>query len=130
MKGVKRNQATRRRAGARRWGALTLTLLASAIWLGAPLSAWAGNKEERLKVEWQEHYREVTLEYQDASAALQKAELDHRKARQRNRLKGARREELMGALAAAEARYATAKLAKDGFPEAARKAGVPPGWFR
>ena len=73
--------------------------------------------------------RLVTLQ-PHASADLEVARAEHRKARQRNRLKGERRVELASNLEAAEIRYAAAKVAFDDFPDEARRAGASPGWFR
>lgn len=108
-----------------------LAFLVSASLVGAvPLPAAAEDVDKRLKVEWVGRHREVTLEYTHALAELETARASHRKARQRHRLQGERRAELETNLEAAETRYAAAQQAMDAFPEDARRAGVPPGWFR
>lgn len=108
-----------------------VTLLVGAALIGAnSLTAAAEGQEKRFKVQWVARHREVTLEYRHATAQLETAQDSHRKARQRHRLQGERRVELKTKLEAAETRYAAAKQAIDDFPEAARRARVPPGWFR
>ena len=108
-----------------------LTGLVSAALIGAnSLTAAAEGEDKLFKVEWVARHREVTLEYRHATTELETAQKGHRKARQRHRLQGERRVELETKLEAAETRYATAKQASDDFPEDARRAGAPPGWFR
>jgi hypothetical protein len=104
--------------------ALTLALCTSLVSLGA--LALAGDDS---KAYWQGRYQEVHAEYTAASQELEAANAAYRKARQRNRLKGERREEIMSDIAKAETRYAAAKKARDGFAEEARRAGAEPGWF-
>ena len=123
-----------KRRNAKRSGVRWLLAFALAVFMSATLSAVTppsavGVENEPLKVHWVGRHREVTSEYKNASAALDEAELNHRTARKRNRLKGERRVELNEALEAAQIRFAAAKKAKDDFPEQARRAGAPPGWF-
>jgi opacity protein-like surface antigen len=107
-------------------------LLASAsliVALSAALFAPAAPAADDPKAYWQGRYQEVQLEYQEASQERDAATTALRKARQRNRLNGARRDEIMAELNKAEARYAAAAQAKTDFPEQARRAGAEPGWF-
>ena len=104
--------------------ALTLALCTSLVSFGAV--AVAGDDS---KAYWQGRYQEVQTEYVAASQELDAANAAYHKARQRNRLKGARREEIMSNITKAETRFAAAKQAKDSFPEEARRAGAQPGWF-
>ena len=106
---------------------VALIVAMSAPLVGAP--ALAVDAGDDPKAYWQARYQEVQTEYQEASDERDAANLALRKARQRNRLKGARREEIMAELTKAEARYAAAAQAKSALPEQARRAGAEPGWF-
>ena len=123
-----------KRRNAKRSGVRWLLAFALAVFTTATLSAVTppsavGAENKRFKVQWVGRHREVTTEFRNASATLEEAELNHRTARKRNRLKGERRVELNEALEAAQIRFDAAKKAKDEFPEQARRAGAPPGWF-
>ena len=108
----------------------TLCFLACALTLAVTSSISVASGDEDLETFWIERHQEVTREYGEASAQLEEANLALRKARQRNRFKGARRSEIEANLEAAQTRYSAAKKAMDEFPKKAQRAGAEPGWFR
>ena len=120
--------ATKSRVG-RALGAALSFLACGVLLIATPSTSVAGRDEDR-KTFWIERHQEVTREYGEAFAELEEANLALRKARQRNRFKGARRSEIEANLEAAQTRYSAAKKAMDEFPKKAQRAGAEPGWFR
>ncbi len=92
--------------------------------------AVADDDEQRRKKDWQQRYEQVLSRVKAAEARIATSRLAIRKARQRDRLKGQHRTEIMTELNSAEEELATARQLLEELPEAARQAGVPPGWLR
>ena len=110
-----------------RFGSL-LWLLTFAILLQA-LPA-AGDVREADKESWQQRYLELLTAVDDATSRLEVGRGTYSKAKQRGRLQGDRKRELLESISQAEADLASASEALENFPEEARRAGVPPGWLR
>lgn len=91
--------------------------------------AGAGN-EDNAKAYWQERYIELLDGVASAQRDLSEGKGAYAKAKQRNRLQGAYKTEIMDAIADAETRLARWQRELDSFPDEAHRAGVPPGWLR
>ena len=119
----------------KRW-LLTVILgatLAAAVSLAAPqvLAQPASvGAQESSKPYWQNRYRELKTQMSDANMRLTQAKREYNKAKQRNRLRGDYKNQILQEIQSAEMDFEDAQKAFDALPDEARAAGVPPGWFR
>ena len=105
--------------------------LATGFAIGAsPAAANADAEEADRKTYWQDEYSRVLTRASMAEANVEISRRALRKARQRDRLRGDDRVEIMANLEAAEKEFAEAHEELVKFPESARQAGIPPGWLR
>jgi hypothetical protein len=93
-------------------------------------AAAAQDDEAALKADWQGRYRALVQNVEKTSAQLEADRRTYQKARQRGRLKGGTRDEVLTRIAENEIKLAELEQALQQFPEEARRAGVPPGWLR
>ena len=96
----------------------------------SPAGASADAEEADRKSYWQSRYSRVLTRASMAEARLETSRKALRKARQRDRFRGARRSEILSDLEEAEKEFAEANSVLVKFPESARRAGIPPGWLR
>ena len=107
---------------------LGLSLAAAfAISLG---EAGADGKEIRSKTYWQKRYVRMLTRKAEAELRVEENQKVIREARQRDRLKGEHRVEIMTEQESAEKELAEVTKLLAEFPDTARKAGIPPGWLR
>ena len=99
--------------------------LAIAVWPAA-----ANNSEPPNKTDWQGRYAAVLSRATAAEARIEANSKVQRKARQRERYQGEHRVEILAELEDAQKELAEAREIIAKFPDAARQAGVPPGWLR
>jgi len=92
--------------------------------------AAAQDDEAALKADWQGRYRALVQEVEKTSAQLETDRRAYTKSKQRGRLKGGTREEVLTRIAENERKLAELEQALQQFPEEARRAGIPPGWLR
>jgi len=106
-------------------------LLAAPIALGPalPAPAFADERDENRDY-WQKRYRELKQRVEAARSEHERALAAYSKGRQRNRLRGEPKVEVMDRLDRAKRELAEAERAWSAFPEEARRAGALPGWFR
>jgi hypothetical protein len=111
--------------------ALTLCMLAGpALLISWPLEARAEASEAARKAEWQQRYRSLVRSVEQLRTELEENRAAYSKAKQRDRLQGSRREQLVEQIASNEKRLAELETELAAFPDEARRAGVPPGWLR
>ena len=105
------------------FAALAATLVAT--------SSFAADLDEAARKDyWQKRYEMVLNQSSAAETRLAAAERALRKARHRDRLKGQARIDINLELDAARKEAEAARKLLAQFPEAARRAGVLPGWLR
>ena len=85
---------------------------------------------ESSKSYWQDRYRDLKAQVSSANARLSQAKRDYNKAKQRGRLRGEYKNDILLEIQSAEMDLQDAEQALDALPDEARAAGVPPGWFR
>ena len=79
---------------------------------------------------WQQRYRGLLQQIEQAQLDLDTARGAYNKRRQRERLRGEHRKQAVAAIEEAETRLRDAQQGLDELPDEARKAGIPPGWLR
>jgi hypothetical protein len=104
--------------------------LAGGPLLPAPARAQDTGSSDEVRAEWQERYRDLIEQERRASERLEAARTAYADGRQRKRLRGERKLEVMEELDNAEADHQKARDELEAFPEEARRAGIPPGWLR
>lgn len=128
----------------RAWLAVVVHLLVAApLALSVPTGARAGgdaavkgaaDSEEHTdsddRTYWQTRYRELKQRVEAARTEHERALAAYSKGKQRNRLRGEAKTDVMDRLARAKAELDEAERAWDAFPAEARSAGALPGWFR
>ena len=120
------------------WRGALATLVA--LGLGAPLAgaplapsparAQDPGSSDAVRAEWQGRYRDLIEQQRMALERLEAARAAYADGRQRKRLRGEHKLEVMEELGHAEADYQKARDELEAFPEEARRAGIPPGWLR
>lgn len=110
----------------------TLVACAGLVFALPAAAEGQGDESDTLaeKTYWQEQHRKLAEELAWAKHAHETAVLTYAKKKQRRRLRGEPKEEVLSALEETEARLEAAQAAYDRFPEEARRAGALPGWFR
>lgn len=111
-----------------RWFCVACALVSTLIVLGQ--AANAGQDENQRKRDWQTRYESVLHKAAAAEARIAEARLQISKLRHRDRYRGKQRADVESRLHAAEQELTAAKQAIAVFPDAARHAGIPPGWLR
>lgn len=104
--------------------------LAMSFAIGVRSGPAAAGQEAVLKQDWQNRYTTVLARETSAEARVEASHKVMRKARQRDRFKGEHRTEILTELEAAQEDLAQARKLISEFPDAARRAGIPPGWLR
>ena len=79
---------------------------------------------------WQQRYRGLLQQVEQAQLDLETARAAYNKRRQRERLRGEHRKQAVAAIEEAEARLDGVQEQLEELPDEARKAGIPPGWLR
>ena len=114
--------------------AAAVGLSLSAVSLGPKLAlaqaAAPSNPDEPDKLHWQSEYKRVLSQVEQARARLEQSQRSYTKGKQRGRMRGEQRFEIRDELAAAKQALAAAEAQLESFPDEARRAGAPPGWFR
>ncbi len=87
-------------------------------------------KEAALKQTWQRRYDQALTRIARAEARIVQSKKAMRKLRQRDRYQGQDREALETEMASATRDLKAARREIAEFPDAARQAGIPPGWLR
>ncbi len=106
-----------------------LVVLASFFILIAAGSTSAGSEGAEKRV-WQERYSSLISGVAHAEQRVEASRAAYSKAKQRNRLKGDLKLEILQEIQDAEAQLARLKKELAEFPDEAHRAGVPPGWLR
>ena len=82
------------------------------------------------KLHWQSEYGRVLADVEQARARLALSQRSYTKGKQRGRMRGEERFAIRDELAEAKQALAKAEERLENFPDEARRAGAPPGWFR
>ncbi len=90
----------------------------------------AAKTEAALKQTWQHRYDEALARIAHAEARIVQSKKAMRKLRQRDRYQGQDREALETEMASATRDLKAARREVAEIPDAARQAGIPPGWLR
>jgi hypothetical protein len=113
---------------------LTLAIViagpASSPLLATPAFAEEEMDEQQKKTFWQDKYRRLLTETETVRARLESNRTSYSKGRQRGRLRGGSGTYLTDLIASDEAKLAALEQELADFPDTARRAGIPPGWFR
>jgi septal ring factor EnvC (AmiA/AmiB activator) len=97
--------------------------------LAAPQMALASASDAR-KDYWQKRYRNLKRLVASVESELEQKRSVYSRERHNGRLRGDARTDLLQEIANLEKRLAKAERDLLEFPDAARKAGAQPGWFR
>ncbi|MDP6980109.1 MAG: hypothetical protein QF570_16150 [Myxococcota bacterium] len=123
-----------------RWVPVAAVLAGMVVALGQPNAASGGQSgaaaevaaknQAALKATWQRRYDQALARIASAEARIAASKKTIRKLRQRDRYQGADRTAVETEIASATRDLEAARKQVAEFPDAARRAGIPPGWLR
>lgn len=106
------------------------SLAASPALAQQPAAVAQPDDEEGKKQYWQNRYRELLKSVDQTRFRLEEDRRAYTKGKQRGRLRGGSRDEVVSRIQENEKRLVELQKQLDDFPNEARRAGVPPGWLR